>query len=369
MPTPPYCRPTLSKVDDYFLRFARLSGWDVLAFATAHREEIIATLNLLPQAGTARHALLPLIHHNIWKMGLFAQLSMETQTFLKDHTRRRVAGEMVNHQWLQSHLRRFVENDIPVILLKAAAFSGSLYPESAPRLGVDLDLLVRRRDFDTACALIEREMDPVILSAARLATHDSLFERMFVQRNRPGPTVEIHRALTNPFLFAIDEDQLWSASQEHPTYRSAGVRRLSPEDTLLHLAVHAFRDLDFCTHNLLDAHEVFCQWQPDPGVLLACASQWGAKKVLFYLLENLRVAMETPIAPWLLKELAPSKASNGINQKILRSGLLADSSDKPFQYRLLQLISQITFPDNPLNGIRFQIDYARTRLADRVASR
>ena len=370
MPTlPAYCRPAFSEVDGCFLRFARISGWDAVSFSAIHRETIIATLNLLPQAGTTCQALLPLIYHNIRKADLFAQLSPETQTFLKEHTYRRIGGDMVNQQWLQSHLRRLVEKDIPVILLKAAAFSGSLYPKSAPRLGVDLDLLVRRRDFDTACALIECDMEAVIQSATRLATHDCLFERMFIPRNRPGPTVEIHRGLTNPFLFAIDEDRLWSASQEHPAYQSAGIRRLSPEDTLLHLAVHAFRDLDFCTHNLLDAHEVFCQWQPDPGVLLAHASQWGARKVLFYLIENLRAVMETPIAPSLLTELAPSRLANRINQKILQSRVLTACPDTLFRYRLLQLASQITFPDHPLNGIRFQIDYARTRLVDLVASR
>ncbi|MFZ1643027.1 MAG: hypothetical protein WAV07_16675, partial [Candidatus Contendobacter sp.] len=79
--------------------------------------------------------------------------------------------------------------------------------------------------------------------------------------------------------------------------------------------------------------------------------------------------METPIAPTLLTELAPSRLANRINQTILQSRVLTDCSDKPFQYRLLQLISQISFPNNPLNGFRFQIDYARTRLADLVVSR
>lgn len=136
-------------------------------------------------------------------------------------------------------------------------------------------------EFGTTCDLLNKTMKPVLQDPSRVATHETLFERVFVPNVGNGPTVEIHRGLTNPCIFSIDNQELWKTSRRHPSYNSELVRILSPENTLLHLAVHAFRDLNFCTHNLLDAHEIWCQWYPDQVKLLEQAARWGAKKVMF----------------------------------------------------------------------------------------
>lgn len=275
-----------------------------------------------------------------------------------------VVAEMANRQWLINNLATFQKENIPVILLKGAAFAGALYPPHAPRLGVDLDLLVSEDDFEPACKLLGKTMNPVLLSKKRVATHDTLFERVFSPKEGVGPTVELHRDLTNPAIFNIDHQGLWSASRIHPAYNSELVRMLSPEDTLLHLAVHAFRDLDFCRHNILDAHEVWCQWQPDPKRLVERAAQWGARRVLFYLLANCQAVMETPLPDTLLDSLKPAQVINQINTKILQSPVVQNAAHTSLPYRLAQLTSQVTFPDRLLRGMRFQLIYAGTRLKD-----
>ena len=142
------------------------------------------------------------------------------------------------------------------------------------------------------------------------------------------------------------------------------MRILSPEDTLLHLAVHAFRDLDFCTHNILDAHEVWHQWQPDPELLVEHAGRWGAKKVLFYLLFNCRAIMDTPVPDALLDTLKPSQTANGLNAMILDSSTVQAAENLSIKYRFIQLISQTTFPDILSRGVRFQAYYAGLRFKD-----
>lgn len=313
--------------------------------------------------------LLPLIYANTPKKGLLNQLPPHIKESLKQEALQLIAKDMANQQWLKQALARLHDKGIPVILLKGAAFARYLYPQSAPRIGVDIDLLVKEADFQGACELAsELAMEPVVLDDRRLATHDMLFERVFKPKNAATSWIEIHRGLTNPFIFHIEEQHLWSASREHPAYGLDSVRVLSPEDTLLHLAVHAFRDLDFCTHNILDAHEAYCQWKPDNEILLERASHWGAKHVLYYLLSNTKAIMDTPIPLSLLSELRPERPRDLLNKKILRMNLTQDYANKPFGYRFIQLVSQISFPDRPSRGIHFQTHYIGTRIKDWLAS-
>jgi len=340
MPIPIYC--TAKKKGNYLrlLHFSRITSFPPEnAFSENYKKTTTESLNLsLETLNPSLRPLLPLIYYNGGQAGLRNSLT---------HTKEK----------------------IPVILLKGAAFAGTIYPSNAPRVGVDIDILVTEEKFEAACEHLCKSMNPLLLSSERVATHDSLFERVFTPQDDHGPTVEIHRGLTNPSIFNINEQSLWAASKKHPAYNSELIRILSPEDTLLHLAVHAFRDLDFCTHNILDAHEIWCQWKPDPKILGLNAKHWGAKKVLYYLLANCKTIMGTPVPDTLLQSLQPTSLVNRLNKKILQSRIVEREKNNSWRYRLIQLLSQITFPDRVIRGIKFQTDYARTRLADWLIAR
>ncbi|GEM_PF-813826 len=357
-----------SKPEEYLLllHFARISRIAETQVPERHHDiDILEALRPLSASiDPAITPLLPLIYHNTARTGLRCRLPPELTATLKNGTMRLVAQDLANRQWLLRNLEAFEKAHIPVILLKGAAFAGTLYPDNTPRLGIDLDLLVTGDCFDDACAILGRTMNPVLLSDKRSATHDTLFERVFTPRDGGIPTVELHRDLTNPSIFHINQQRLWEASRRHPVYNSESVRLLSPEDTLLHLAVHAFRDLDFCNHNILDAHEVWCQWHPDPESLTDRATQWGARKALFYLLATCQASMGTPVSDTLLNSLKPSRICDGINRKILQSPVPSTTDRNTLGYRLIQLMSQLTFPDRLLWGIRFQVSYARLRVHD-----
>lgn len=349
-----------------FAKISRTEEEEVGSFA-----EIVTLISSCPVAELqACRAFLPLIYAATGRYDLRAQLPPVTLQFLRAQSLRLMAAEMGHRQWLLTHLGRFIERDIPVILLKGAAFAGTLYPDNAPRLGVDLDLLVREEEFDQACELLGETMYPVILAEDRAATHALQFERVFLAKDGLGPTVELHRQLTNPYIFTIDQSSLWAASRRHPRFNSELVRMLGPEDSLLHLAVHAGRDLDFSTHNLLDAHEIWCQWQPDPEHLGRRAAAWGGRTVLWFLLSKGREIMATPVPEVLLDSLRPSRIREALNRRIL-SGLAAKGDRHPAApaFRCRQLLSQLTLPDHPGCGLRFQLFYARTRLEDWLLSR
>ena len=359
-----YCKQSS---DDYYLqllRFARVSGWSEQGYEANNQQNLIEILNSLPNENIKSESILPPIYEKSLKTKTYEYLSAETQIFLKERTFKLLATELAHDRWLETTLEKFKLKDIPSILLKRAAFANNLYSETAPRLGVDIDILVKEKDFGAACSILSTSMDPIVLSMKRLATHDTLFERVFNSEDGSKPVVEIHRGLTNPYIFNIEQSELWENSREHPAYNSEYVRILSPEDTLLHLAVHAFRDLDFCTHNLLDTHEAWCQWKPDQEILLQRAKEWGAKNVLYYLLFNAKTIMATPIPESLLNCLRPGLVTNFINKNILRNKIIQPQLTKSLTSRIIQILSQITFPDSFLNTTRFQLNYLHTRIKD-----
>lgn len=360
-----YCSP--DKGGDYYrlLQFATISETDDQLSVPKNQDAALGILNalndnLLP----ALHPILPLIYNKLNKAVPAAQLQPEAKNLLRRHTMSLMGMDLINQKWLAETFSLFHQESLPVILLKSSAFSRNLYPVHAPRMGVDIDLLVTEDTFTAACNLLSTSMKPVLPDNNRMATYNTLFERSYLPRQGSIPMVEIHRALTNPHIFSIDEQTLWAGSRKHPAYDSELIRILSPEDTLLHLAVHAFRDLNFCTHNLLDMHEIWCQWKPDPKLLLEKAQRWGAKQVLYYLLKNSRIVMNTPIPETLLTSLQPNRVNNAITKKILRIVTQDYQSNNNFRYRITQLISQLLFPDRLSGGLKYQAHYIQTRMKD-----
>lgn len=352
---------TSPQVNHHYLKLLRFcrSQADV-------EDAISQSLDAIPESALPIQSLLPLIFHNAIKHNLPEALSPRTQNTIKQGALVMVAREMAYQNWLSTHIELFSQENIPIILLKGAAFSNDIYTPEAPRPGVDVDFLVREADFDKVCGVLEGTMEPVLLDENRAATHQMLFERMFKPADKPFPVVEVHRGLTNPYIFSIDEAKLWQASQPHPAHGSEYVRILSPEDTLLHLATHAFRDLDFCTHSLLDVYKLYRQKPIDPELLLHRARQWGACNVLYCLLYNARTIMDAPVADELLQSLNPGERKLKRFKTILQSKALAQKEKSP-EYRRLQIKAQLVFPDRISNALRFQAHYGLTRLKDLVA--
>ena len=357
---------SFQKKEDYFqlLWLARQSGWNEAGLSAKEQHRTIQALTSHQVYKEVIRPILPLLYQNIRRRSLCEELSSESKLALEEKNISIIASEMIAKQWLYKTLELFQQNKIQVILLKSAAFAGTLYSTTAPRPGSDIDLLVTDANFENACNLLSEQMVPLLINQNRLATHNTLFERVFRPKQGVGPTIEIHRGLTNPHIFTISEHALWKQSTAHPDYDENWVRILSPEHSLLHLAVHAFRDLDFCTHNLIDAHEIISQWQPKTEILIDQARDWGAKNVLYCLLENCQSVLSTRIDKSLLAALKPHPMTDSLNIKILKSITWQGSIEKSKKFRLQQLLSQFSFPDKLSNSLYFQLKYLNTRIKD-----
>lgn len=134
-------------------------------------------------------------------------------------------------------LGRLAEAEVPVVPVRGPVLSERLHGDPARRPAGDLDLLVRTEDLD--------RLDGV-LKGAGYADMDRRpgFARAFYYttkyfRDRHGPLiVEPHWSLTYPpFLGRLDMGPVWGRTLTESRF-GVPVRRLAPDDELLHLALH-----------------------------------------------------------------------------------------------------------------------------------
>ena len=172
MTTSTYCTPTKRIKYLRLLHFARISGsLKREAYPETDKRAVVKVLNSFSEILLSDiRSIIPIIYNNIGMLELRDKLDPKVLTLLKNNTLWRITADMVNQHWLINILKIFQKDNIPVILLKGVAFAGSLYPENVPRLGVDLDLLIKKDDFEPECTLLSKTMNPLPLNNMRGAT-------------------------------------------------------------------------------------------------------------------------------------------------------------------------------------------------------
>jgi hypothetical protein len=327
--------------------------------------ELIGALTRLAQEPDPELVpLIPLAHRGARSGGLLERLDDEARQQLSRRRLELVAHATQQRKLVASLVEDLAEAGITAVLLKGAGFDRALYPADAPRIGGDIDLLVADRDFERACEAAAGVARPAKPRRGRRASHAQGYERCFVTDGPLGALIEVHRGLTVPHVFSIDHDQLIARSRPHPAYGSEAVRILDPVDTLLHLAVHAFRHLRVETHALLDAHEVLVQWNPDLGALLDRSATCGARGALFHLLRAARQIGGSPVPEALQAALEP-----GVLRERAGRLLYGFATDRGLgledrAYRLTQLVSFFAVPDRRLGALRYVGRYAGWRARD-----
>ncbi len=280
--------------------------------------------------------------------------------WLRDEATGAVVEQQLVAHWLKAFSMRLADAGQAVLLLKGAAFNAWLYPRDAPRRGVDIDLLARPSDFDAVEALLLRTHQAVTPDARRRVTHRRLFERMYRPRDKGGMVVELHRDLTNPYLYRIDHSEIWRDSRPHPGYATPALRIPASEHALLNLALHAARNGRFDDYGLLDAVQLARVGRPDWRKLVECARRWRAGSALYLLLDGVEGCWPGSIEAGALAALRPPRA----RIRLLRR-LLAEPGGPS---RARQLLWQYACSDHPLGVAAFQLDYAATRIGDALVA-
>ena len=334
------------------------------------RNATIALLNKLPLFKKEHKRLIPLLNDKAHKLAVFNALSAESQKTLMLGTQQGIVTELASKKQLNNIISALSEDNIPLILLKGAAFADVLYSSQAPRPSNDLDILIQKQHWHKAVSLIKTLMK--YTEKAQPDVFGDLYELSFIPKGKIGAVVDLHASLIHPLLFNIDDAQLWGNSVEHPSFNNQLVRVLSPEHALIHQAVHAYKDMDFCKYNLVDSNEIINAQQADIKQTIVIAKQWGVSTALFILLKNCAEIMGTNIENKnnsesdLLQQIKPNIIMYKIMVKLLKSRFTQPiANTKPLRYRVNQIIAQFVFSGSVLRPLALQWLYVKSAIKKR----
>ena len=128
-----------------------------------------------------------------------------------------------------------------------------------------------------------------------------------------------------------------------------------PEHALIHQAIHAYKDMNFCKYNLIDSTEIISQAKPNIENTLAIAKQWGASVPLFILLKNCSTLMGCNINKGLLTQSKPNALTCSIINTLLKSRFTQPiNNKKPFRYRVNQIAGQFMFTGSIIKPLALQ---------------
>ena len=196
-------------------------------------------------------------------------------------------------------LRALRGSDIPIVLMKGAAYLHAGLPPAAGRFVGDVDLMVPRERIDE----IERTLIAHGWVGAELDDYDQHYYREWTHEIPPlqhperETPVDIHHtiaALTS--RVHPDATAILAASVVLADPR---LRVMAPADLVLHSALHLFNDeVSLPLRDLFDLHELLGHFSPAQGFwddLLARAQLHGLQRVCYHLLRHTHGTLGTPV--------------------------------------------------------------------------
>jgi hypothetical protein len=357
----------VKKHDEIYFELLRLARVSEGVDSHVHHNDIernkaIAVLNQLPffhdeHKQKIHKRIIPLLNNKAYKLAIFNDLSAESQKILTRFTQQGVITELARKQQLNNIIVILSAQNIPIILLKGAAFTDVLYSPQAPRTSNDLDILIQKKDWEKAVLLIKTLMH--YAEKSQPDVFGDLYELSFIPKGNVGAALDLHASLIHPLLFNISEEQLWKNSVKHPSINNERVRMLSPEHALIHQAIHAYKDMDFSKYNVIDSHEIISNQQPDIEKTIAIAKQWGTSAALYALLKNCTEIMGTDIGNKsdsdLLQQIKPNPIMYKIMVKLVKSRFTQPIGNrKPFRYRVNQVLGQFVFSGSVIRPLALQ---------------
>ena len=182
---------------------------------------------LLELAG--EHGVLPILHRSL------TESAAEIPDFFTAAVRERRESAETLARELECLLKHFAEQEIEVLPLKGPALAAALYGDVAMRSFHDLDLLVRRDNFERAELLL---LD--LGFAARNPADD--YHRGF---RREEILLELHFGVASDLTFPLDSfpfdvEAVWSRALPG-SFRGQPMHIMSDDDLVLYLCLHGLK--------------------------------------------------------------------------------------------------------------------------------
>lgn len=230
-------------------------------------------------------------------------------------------------------LDAFESRGIPVIPLKGAVLSNSIYRNPAHRVFNDLDILVRPQDVWAATAVLtSRAFAPwqPLTGAQELAYHRTHYARTY-ERSEGRVEVDLHWDFAPQTLAAsIDPETLW-ASARATALNDRVVHGFPPELLLLLLCVHGAKHRPLPWPKLKWVLDVARLLEANPRLdwerVLESARNLGVRRILFLGLALAHDLLDTPIPERVRRGIEADAVARGLAARVRRG--IFDSAEIP----------------------------------------
>lgn len=185
-----------------------------------------------------QHGLIPLLHRNL--SAVPSDVPSEEFARIRQEAMENSRSVLYLVTQLRIILRRFQEENLPVLAFKGPLLAEQAYGEISLRQAGDLDLLIERREFNRARSILESlgfQMAPPLTATQQNAHLGFHCEIQFMRDNR-FTVVDLHWSLTpKAFPFVLNTEELMSRAQ---SVSLAGVtlKTFGLEDLILFQSIH-----------------------------------------------------------------------------------------------------------------------------------
>ncbi|GGY25460.1 nucleotidyltransferase domain-containing protein [Pseudoduganella albidiflava] len=221
--------------------------------------------------------------------------------------------------------------DVPLILLKGAAYTVAGLPPAQGRLFSDIDVLVPEERIG--------EAEAALMLAGWAGTHHDAYDQRYyrewmhelppMRHLRRSSMIDVHHAIL-PKTAALRPDPALLRAAAIPVAGTPGLHVLAPADMVLHSAVHLFSDGEFNNglRDLFDIHRLLCHFGTDRrfwAELVPRARRLELERPLFYALRYGVMLLDTPVPETVRNELSgPSPALLALMDALFRRVLVPD---------------------------------------------
>jgi len=212
------------------------------------------------------------------------------------------------------HVETAKNTEIPIVLLKGAAYQAADLPWGRGRVSVDVDILTPLETLPQ----VEAALTVAGWIPEKKSEYDEHFYRDWMHEIPPmvhldrRTTLDVHHTiLPRTGKLTVDAALLF----EEIVHLRDDLYILSPRDMLLHSTVHLFQDgeLENCARDLLDLDAMFRHFsQQDPDFLeklLARARQLRLTRPLYHAVTFCRRLLGTPFPETFLRSIRPFRGS------------------------------------------------------------
>ena len=202
--------------------------------------------------------------------------------------------------------------EVPLLLLKGAAYVMADLPPAQGRLFSDVDILVPREDID----LVESTLMLAGWFSQHQDAYDQRYYRLWMHEIPPmrhmqrASMIDVHHAIL-PLTARARPDPAKLRAAAVTLAGQGAVKVLAPVDMVLHSATHLFYDGEFDKglRDLLDLHRLLLHFGAAPGfweLLAARAHELQLGRPLFYALRYCARVLETPVPAAVGAALGPA---------------------------------------------------------------